>query len=318
MDYQLYDHGLYVVVNEDGSIKRNLISEKGDTELPTTTIKDEIIEFSELNFRYYSLVIDAFKELANSIQQEDEEAPPTEKNKVIFERFAKLYDELAQSYIDENNYLAAVLYRTAAIDRLPLNDGSYAYMKIFTETIIDILQSLVDLNLFINDVFYNIYTKNTIDEEGKHYFLSQVIFRQELTFENGLTSRYVFRSLNEYYLFLLMQFLDKKPNITRCGCCGKYFVPKTKKATKYCDRMITEDKTCKEVAPKLKHKKDKLENEVIEIFDRTRHKMYQRSDRSGNQKDYWDWCDRATEARDKYVRGEISEEEALKIIEVRD
>ena len=34
--------------------------------------------------------------------------------------------------------------------------------------------------------------------------------------------------------------------------------------------------------------------------------------------DFYVWCDAATEARDKYLRGELTAEEALKIIVVND
>ena len=34
--------------------------------------------------------------------------------------------------------------------------------------------------------------------------------------------------------------------------------------------------------------------------------------------DFYVWCDAATEARDKYLRGELTAEEALKIIKVND
>ena len=49
--------GLYVTLEKDGYIKRNLITNSGDKKLPPTTIKDEIIEFSESNFGPYSQVV---------------------------------------------------------------------------------------------------------------------------------------------------------------------------------------------------------------------------------------------------------------------
>lgn len=306
--------GLYVTVYDDGSIKRNLITETGDRELPPTTIKDEIIEYSEMNFKYFSVVINNFKALADSIKQDDEEAPPTEENKKLFKKFSDTFDELIKCLIEEDNLIPAVLIRLSAQDMLPIDDGSYAYIKIFTEIILDILSSIVELNLLINDAFYSIHTKTAIDEEGKNYFLSQAIFRQELTFANGLTSRYLFRSVNEYYIFLLMHFLDKRPNITRCSCCGRYFVPKTKKVTKYCDRIVKDGKTCKQVAPILKHKREAQNDEVIAEFDRMQHNIYQNSSMHLCYEEYWAWSTAATEARDKYLKGELSKAAALKII----
>lgn len=47
--------GLYVSVSDDGTIKRNLTVKSGKTiKVERTTVNDEIIAFSELNFKYYA------------------------------------------------------------------------------------------------------------------------------------------------------------------------------------------------------------------------------------------------------------------------
>ncbi len=67
---------------------------------------------------------------------------------------------------------------------------------------------------------------------------------------------------------------------------------------------------------------------MLKTFTRTRDKMHKRYERAYyslhqlpkglNVKEYYAWVDTATKARKEYVRGEISAEEALKIIEVND
>lgn len=149
---------------------------------------------------------------------------------------------------------------------------------------------------------------------------------QELTqvFEagDGLTSQYYFRSISDYYYFLLVHFISRKPNVALCECCGRYFIPATKRKTLYCDR---EGKTCKELAPSLKHKLDARRRKVIEEFDRAKRRMYKRYERAGDlgkkpsskdlsYSEYYEWLERATDARDRYLAGEFSEEKALGII----
>lgn len=51
-----------------------------------------------------------------------------------------------------------------------------------------------------------------------------------------LTTQYHFRSVVDYYHFLLLQFVTNQPSVALCHCCGRYFIPKTKKKTLYCDR----------------------------------------------------------------------------------
>lgn len=318
--------GLYVTLENDGCIKRNLITESGEQELPVTTIKDEIIEFSELNFGPYSKAVDIIQEIADSIKVEGKRKLSKEA-RGNYKRLVSVIDILINE-LKENSLIASLLTGTMIEDAVPIFDDSIVSIEITKTMLPTLLRAIVDFNLFVNDTFYNIYTGNTIDEEGEHYFLSQIMLRQELTFEGEITARYFFRNLPDYYIFLLMQFLSAKPQIVRCECCGKYFVPKTNKATKYCDRVLKDGKTCKELAPSLKHKKMVLTDKVVEAFDRAKRKMYRRYERNDGKiymspkgityDDFYVWNDTATEARDKYLKGELTAEEALKIIEVND
>ena len=318
--------GLYVTLENDGSIKRNLITESGEQDLPVTTIKDEIIEFSELNFGPYSKAVDIIQEIADSIKVEGKRKLSKEARS-NYERLVSVIDILINE-LKENSLIASLLTGTMIEDAVPIFDDSIVSIEITKTMLPTLLRAIVDFNLFVNDTFYNIYTGNTIDEEGEHYFLSQIMLRQELTFEGEITARYFFRNLPDYYIFLLMQFLSAKPQIVRCECCGKYFVPKTNKATKYCDRVLKDGKTCKELAPSLKHKKMVLTDKVVEAFDRAKRKMYRRYERNDGKiymspkgityDDFYVWNDAATKARDKYLKGELTAEEALKIIEVND
>ena len=318
--------GLYVTLENDGCIKRNLITESGEQELPVTTIKDEIIEFSELNFGPYSKAVDIIQEIADSIKVESKRKLSKEA-RGNYKRLVSVIDILINE-LKENSLIASLLTGTMIEDAVPIFDDSIVSIEITKTMLPTLLRAIVDFNLFVNDTFYNIYTGNTIDEEGEHYFLSQIMLRQELTFEGEITARYFFRNLPDYYIFLLMQFLSAKPQIVRCECCGKYFVPKTNKATKYCDRVLKDGKTCKELAPSLKHKKMVLTDKVVEAFDRAKRKMYRRYERNDGKiymspkgityDDFYVWNDTATEARDKYLKGELTAEEALKIIEVND
>ena len=318
--------GLYVTLENDGCIKRNLITESGEQELPVTTIKDEIIEFSELNFGPYSKAVDIIQEIADSIKVVGKRKLSKEA-RGNYERLVSVIDTLINE-LKENSLIASLLTGTMIEDAVPIFDDSIVSIEITKTMLPTLLRAIVDFNLFVNDTFYNIYTGNTIDEEGEHYFLSQIMLRQELTFEGEITARYFFRNLPDYYIFLLMQFLSAKPQIVRCECCGKYFVPKTNKATKYCDRVLKDGKTCKELAPSMKHKKMVLTDKVVEAFDRAKRKMYRRYERNDGKiymspkgityDDFYVWNDTATEARDKYLKGELTAEEALKIIEVND
>ena len=52
------DCGLYVSVAPDGTLKRDLAAISGKASLANTTVEDEIIAFSELDFGPYAEVVD--------------------------------------------------------------------------------------------------------------------------------------------------------------------------------------------------------------------------------------------------------------------
>ena len=93
----------------------------------------------------------------------------------------------------------------------------------------------------------------------------------------------------------------------------------------YCDRVIKDGKTCKELAPALKHRLHAENDGVIQAFDRARQKMYRRYERAKESlhklpkgityDEFYDWFDKATVARDAYLHDERSAEEAMKIID---
>lgn len=86
-----------------------------------------------------------------------------------------------------------------------------------------------------------------------------------------------------------------------------------------------DDKTCKDLGPALKHKLQAQNKKVVEEFDRAKQRMYKRYERAldPNKKaskrdlsyaEYYEWLENATEARDAYLAGTLSEKDALKVI----
>ena len=84
------------------------------------------------------------------------------------------------------------------------------------------------------------------------------LFEEAFCFEDdALHRRKHIRSHTELMLFCLLALLERDIAMRRCACCGGYFIPKTKKTTLYCDRVIEGNKTCKDLAPALKRRQNK-------------------------------------------------------------
>ena len=142
----------------------------------------------------------------------------------------------------------------------------------------------------------------------------------------GKPATYIFRSEAQYIYFLLQHLLESKVPICKCQFCGGYFVPKTKHKTLYCDRIIRDGKTCKQVAPGLKKRERDAAHLVTSEYERIKNMLFHRRDRMGGNKKssvidltdeaYIQWLTAATDARNRYLAGELTEEEAMAIIYV--
>lgn len=243
--------GLYVTVGDDGSLKRTLVSVSGETELEATTLNDEVILFSELIFDFYAFIVDRIRLSFLYLTTQDSEGKA-----VIDIRVFEFIQDTVQDLIEEfeiDNALYGTLTRTVIEDQIPADDGNESYPVEATEKIILVLSKVMNMQFSINNILRDMRFKVPVDLEKKYRFLQDTEFVQVSKFPNLHTPEYLFRSLTDYYTFLILHFIATSPHVALCECCGRYFVPKTAKKTLYCDRPLKDDKTCKDLGPGLKH-----------------------------------------------------------------
>lgn len=315
------DCGLYVSITSDGKLKRDLAAISGRVSLANTTVADEIITFSELDFGPYAEVVDLIITSAAFIPHEGR-IEDADMN--VFQFILDTTTDLVTT-LEQEDPLYGTLTRATIEDCIPDDDGTGLYVYTTSAQIISILASVMDIQFEVNDILSDLRQGTPIDFEHKYDYLRMQELTQVFEAGDGLTSRYYFRSISDYYYFLLVHFISSKPNVALCECCGRYFIPATKRRTLYCDRELKGGKTCKELAPALKHKLDVKRKKVIEEFDRAKRRMYKRYERTGDlskkpsgkdlsYSEYYEWLEQAADARDQYLAGELDEKEALEII----
>lgn len=304
--------GLYIST-EEKNIYRTVYSMRGETIMPPTTVEEEIISISELELGGYIKVLDEMLE-------------PCFPQRSLFTTFDDVYETFCSllESIEDFNILYGTLIRMEVFKNMPADDCSEEYYQKAKKNIIYGLSELTDINYTINDILKNLSLGKAIDmtytytkynqADCIHCFYMGKEFREELYFD----------SLQSYFSFLIMKFLSSKHKVVRCGCCGKFFIPKTKRATLYCDRIAKNGRTCKQVGPAQKHLDTAKKNAVIEAFDRNKKKMYKRCERTRDSlhetdkgltlSEYFQWLDRAERTRSEFLKGEISEDEALGVI----
>lgn len=136
------------------------------------------------------------------------------------------------------------------------------------------------------------------------------------------------RTHKELLFFCFLELLRRETHIRRCEYCGRYFIPKTKKKTLYCDRVLKNGKTCKEVAPKAKQKRAKELDATLREYERLYKMYYTRAERYENRMDlnrnrtekdltmdeFYLWSAGAQKDRSRYVDGEIDAATLLSLI----
>ena len=317
------EHGVYVELLQDGKIKRDLAGIPGEVPLAETKISDEILLFSELIFEPYAAVVDQIRSQARAILMYDEHGGLA--NMTMFQFMLDTVEDLV-STLEQENPLQGTLLRAQLEDAVPPDDGTAMYPFRAGKKILTILIEVMQFQFVVNEVLHDMQAGEPLISD-KYDMLWEVPMRSILRWNGDrLTTQYHVRSAVDYYHFLLLQFVSSYPAVAWCHCCGRYFIPKTKKKTLYCDRILKDGKTCKEWGPVLKHRQKAAQVSVVEEFDRAKRRMYKRYERAEffnkepSEKDlsyeeYYQWLDRAARARDDYLAGKLPAEEALSIIQ---
>lgn len=128
-------------------------------------------------------------------------------------------------------------------------------------------------------------------------------------------------------LELALYFQQDKQRIARCDYCWGWFIPKTKKATRYCDR-VTDGFPCKKRGARFKRNLVEDEDGALKICNQLRDRMYARllrwQDAAPDERDslipmdydqYDAWSENARLARMEYLKGKLTAEEFLQRID---
>ncbi|MCI9222917.1 MAG: hypothetical protein HFF22_06040 [Oscillospiraceae bacterium] len=140
----------------------------------------------------------------------------------------------------------------------------------------------------------------------------------------------VFRANSVFGLRMLelaLYFQQDKQRIARRDYCWGWFIPKTKKVTRYCDR-VTDGFPCKKRGARFKRNLVEDEDGALKLCNQLRDRMYARllrwQDAAPDERDklipmdyeqYEAWSENARLARMEYLKGKLTAEEFLRQID---
>lgn len=93
----------------------------------------------------------------------------------------------------------------------------------------------------------------------------------------------------------------------------------------YCDRVLIDGKTCKQIAPKLARKLKQRNDPLLEEYEKAKNRNYKRVERYENSNrdssvirltfnEYKTWLDRASEMKRLYLQGKVSKDIFIKVV----
>lgn len=304
--------GLYISLSPDGTIKRHLSTRSGEVPLPDTTIADELIQLSEQN---HVPLYQAIKDLW------------AHAGMIGKKLFAEIDFICALNEYLKHLHEAEPIRYSLLLTQLEDQKHSITHSLCdATMQIADHLSQSMAADLTVFRVLDALSNGQPIQPEDEYFTLSTSTAVVTFSLGETLTAEYQFRSEEQYYIFLLQHFLLSYPRVAVCQYCGRFFIPKTKKKTIYCDRIIRDGKTCKQIAPHMTHRQRTASSRALTEYNRVKDMLLHRLDRTCEDKrsspidltyaEFCKWQKAASDARCRFLAGEITEEEALQIIHV--
>lgn len=173
------------------------------------------------------------------------------------------------------------------------------------------------------------FTSMTVEEiissrkPGKDFFG----LPDENNYSFPYTHAYRFTDIESYAQFIFMNMMRYDPSFSKCNYCYNFFIPKTKKLTRFCDRVDPENgKTCKEIAPTVYRNYDIKSNKILKQYDLALRRNYMRmcrcEDRSLGEsagkdltaEEYFEWRDRVIKAMGLWKDKKILDRKLLEIV----
>lgn len=318
MDKNIFTNdGLYVNLKNKNIIERVMVRNDIVTELEPIDYRIDIQNFCDCDLSDFEDEIDRLYALQYSDADED-------KLRYIIN---KCYD-IANEINLRNETLGALLAGTfsdiVCNKKLLLEFESRDSLKDAATTLTVRLLEILHIQRKVKNFFPCIANMDILGKYIDELVPKAVLYKSIKVYESGKETDYVFFDYVKYYYdYLMFLFYNRKEAVSECEFCNKYFIPKTKKKTLYCDRVFKDGKTCKEIGPILKHKMLAENDLVLQTYNKEKNKMYKRMERADiygetpkaiTPEEYFAWLDMASSAKNLYLNNELSQTEALEII----
>ena len=323
-------NGIYLSVDGDNAV-RVIVGNGTKIQTDKVKISEELIGELEYNMSHYETVVEHISEKTEPLDGIGEYSEDQVTS--VFNTALDLADA-----VRENDLTSGVLLR-AAINKLldAKDDGTAMFFLLSMNNVVKAIREPMSTQYILYKYLKSRSEFDTHEEwlranilpEGYFFrrdYPCEIINYDLFTNEPKLSQVFFFDNYTDYFVFLFLKFAEQQRRVLECPCCGKLFVPKSNRAEVYCDRVLIDGKTCKQIAPKLARKLNQRNDPLLEEYEKAKNRNYKRVERyenaNGNSgvmrltfNEYKAWLDKASEMKRLYLQGMVSAEELMAAIQ---
>ncbi len=322
-------NGIYLSVDGDNAV-RVIIENNIKIQTDKVKISEELIGEMEYNMSHYETVVEHILEKTEPLDGIGEYSE---------DQLASVFNtafDLADA-VRENDLTSGVLLR-AAINKLldAKDDGTAMFFLLSMNNVVEAIREPLSTQYILYKYLksrskfdtHEEWLRTNILPEGYFFrrdYPCEIINYDLFTNEPKLSQVYFFDNYTDYFVFLFLKFAEQQRRVLECPCCGKLFVPKSNRAEIYCDRVLIDGKTCKQIAPKLARKLKQRNDPLLEEYEKAKNRNYKRVERYENSdgnsgvmrltfNKYKAWLDKASEMKRLYLQEKVSANTLREII----
>lgn len=302
-----------------------------EKQLPATTPAKDLIATTEIDYRGYRREIKRLRD-EHPLFAAQMDIPVADFEDFVAE--ALLLPSMLQK-VDPASFFVLGTLLDQALQRE--DDGSALFLLNAAEELLYVLEDPIRIQVCLRNILEMAFDGMERATQQERFEKLCRIYPQVSRLCNPASlpdvepGQRVFRANSIFGLRMLelaLYFQQDKQRIARCDYCWGWFVPKTKKVTRYCDR-VTDGFPCKQRGARFKRNLVEDQDGALKLCNRLRDRMYARllrwQDAAPGESDklirmdyeqYEVWSENARLARMEYLKGKLTAEEFLRQIDM--
>ena len=320
---------LYLRELGDGRFSILLSDDSTETQMPPMTPAETLIAFSELDYTDYRKVVRWLRD-EHPLFEERIDIPVSDLEDFVAEAILLTPDLYEIDPVSGFVVTDLLCWTLQARD-----DGTAMFLLVAGQAILRVMEEPLRVQNYLRNIMEVTFDGTAGMTPAEQYERLRATYADIARIcdpaklpQSEEPRSFQLRSLMELRMLVLALYFEQdNQRVCRCDYCWGYFIPKTKKATRYCDRM-TDGQSCKQRGANLARLDKTSEDEALLVCKKLRDRMYSRllrwqnaapSERSNllpmDCGQYDQWSENARLAREEYVQGTLTAEEFLRKID---